>query len=359
MGFLKGPMTFSQYRVTGEPSADFNKIFDERIKRYAFPDFIGAAAEKAIGWTDIADPLDTGFAYAKYNFGSYLLFSLRIDRKIYPPALLKLKCLQAERDFIAKRDTKKIYRAQREEIREAVRSDLLKKVPPTPSFFEICWHPQEKRLLFSSLSDKMIDDFHGLFKDSFDFSLHPFLPRDPQYLSQEFAAHFDSLEALLWGREFLTWLWFKSEERDGMITIAPGEDVEMHFVRRIVLTSGDGDYSEHVVCQGMHSDLKEGKEALRQGKKIKEARIKLCRDTASWEFTFKADQFQFQSLKLPEAMGMEDDERDDEGKTLERIYLLEQAEKTMERLFESFLQIHISRKWETEEMTSMAKWLQR
>ncbi|HBH86100.1 MAG TPA: hypothetical protein DDY17_00645, partial [Syntrophaceae bacterium] len=79
----------------------------------------------------------------------------------------------------------------------------------------------------------------------------------------------------------------------------------------------------------------------------------------SWEFTFKAERFQFQALKLPAAMGMEDDERDDEGKTLERIYLLEQAVNTMERLFAIFLQIHLSRKWETEEITRMTEWLQR
>jgi hypothetical protein len=359
MGFLKGTMTFSQYQLTGEIPADFNKIFDEQIKKYAFPDFIGVATEKAIGWTDIGDPLDTSFAYGKYNFGNYLIFSLRIDRKIIPPALFRLKYLQAEKAFLAQRAVKKVYRSQRDELKEAVRNDLLKKVQPIPSFFEICWHPQENRLLFSSLSDKVNDDFHGLFIESFDFLLRPFLPWDPQFQSPELATHLSSTEALPWGREFLTWLWFKSEERDGMITIEPDKEVEIRFVRRIVLISGDGEHSDQVVCRGIHSALIEGKEALRQGKVVKEARIRLSRDTASWEFTLKADRFQFQSLKLPAAIEMEDDEKGDEGKTLERIYLLEQAVKTMEWLFESFLQIRLSPKWETEETVRMAKWLER
>jgi recombination associated protein RdgC len=359
MGFLKGSMTFSQYRVTGEIPADFNNIFDEQVKRYAFPDFIGAAAEKAAGWTDVEDPLDTEFAGGKYNFGNYLIFSLRIDKKVVPPALLRIKCLQVEKEYIAKRDIAKIHRKQREEIKEAVRGDLLKKVQPIPSFFEVCWHPQEKSLLVSSLSDKVVDDFHALFHEAFNFAFHPFLPWDPQYLSPEFAAHLASPEGLPWGREFLTWLWFKSEERDGMIAVSPGEEVDIHFVRRIVLASGDGDYSEQVVCQGIRSDLKEGKEALRQGKLIKEGRIKLCRDAANWEFTFKADRFQFQSMKLPEAMEMEEDEKDNEGKTLERVYLLEQAVKTMERLFNLFLQIRLSPAWEAEEKGRIAAWLEK
>jgi hypothetical protein len=45
-------MTFSQYRLTGKIPSDLRKIFDEQIKRYAFPDFIGATVEKAVGWTD-------------------------------------------------------------------------------------------------------------------------------------------------------------------------------------------------------------------------------------------------------------------------------------------------------------------
>jgi hypothetical protein len=153
-------------------------------------------AKKAIGWTDIGDPLDTSFAYGKYNFGSYLIFLLRIDRKIIPPALFRLKYLQAEKAFLAQRAVKKVYRAQRDELKKAVRSDLLKKVQPIPSFFEICWHPKEKRFLFSSLSDKVNDGFHGLFIESFDFLLRPFLPWDTQSQSPETAMHLSLPEAL-------------------------------------------------------------------------------------------------------------------------------------------------------------------
>src|SRR5574340_359605 len=101
------------------------------------------------------------------------------------------------------------------------------------------------------------------------------------------------------GRELNTWLWFKSEERGGTVMIPGLGDTGVTFLRRLVLASGDGDYSESVVCQGLHAALKEGKEALRQGKKIKEARIRLSQDTMDWEFTLKADYFHFQSMKLP------------------------------------------------------------
>jgi len=122
----------------------------------------------------------------------------------------------------------------------------------------------------------------------------------------------------------------------------------MHFVHRLVLESGQGEYAETVACQGQHADLKEGKEAVRQGKKIKEARIRLGRDAAKWEFTFKADTFQFQSMKLPVPMDMDEEEEDKGGRVLERIYLIEAAVKTMDDLFAQFHHLRLSEGWPTE-----------
>ena len=112
-------------------------------------------------------------------------------------------------------------------------------------------------------------------------------------------------------------------------------------MRRLVLESGDGEYAETVVCQGMHADLKEGKEALRQGKKITAARLRIAHDKTEWEFTFKADRFHFQSMKLPTLPESDGEEVDREGQLLERIYLIEKAAGMMDLLFRSFLNIRL------------------
>ncbi|MBN1665025.1 MAG: recombination-associated protein RdgC [Deltaproteobacteria bacterium] len=358
MGFLKGTITFAPFRVIGEDQAGFNNFFDEQIKKFAFPDFTGEAEEKIAGWTDIADHLDRDFAEAKYAVGGYLLFSLRMDRKAAPPSLLKIRCLEAERDALKERNIKRINRALRDEIKERILHDLLKKSQPIPSFYDICWNPLGKRLFFSGLADKVVDDFHGIFKETFNFTLQPFYPWDPACLSAGQSAKLQSLEGVLWGRDFLTWLWYKSEERNGSIAFSPQEEVELVFTRRIVLASGDGDYAEQIVCQGLHAGLLEGKEALRQGKKIKEARVRLAVDADVFEFTFKADRFHLQSLKLPETLDDEDD-RDADGKTLERLYLIERPFKTMERLFGLYLDLRLSPQWDADETPRMNKWLER
>ena len=160
------------------------------------------------------------------------------------------------------------------------------------------------------------------------------------------------------GREFLTWLWFKSEERNGSIALGKTEEIELHLLKRIALEAGEGEYSQGVVCSGLHAELTEGKEAVRQGKKVKETCIKLHRDQNEWEFNFKADTFYFQSLKMPQADWRQEPE-DPSAALLERIYVIENAVKTMDELFAAFLKIRFSGQWAETEKPLLGKWIKK
>ncbi len=370
MGLLKGSVTFSRYRIVGPLPAHFPDFFNERIRRDAFQTVWRTTDEKAAGWTSLENNLDTDFPYACYAQGRYMLFSLRIDRKSVAPSLLRLRILEAERKQLAESGQKKLYREQREAIREAVRLDLLGKTLPVPSFHEICWSVPDNVLTFCCLADKVVGELQEFFRESFSLGLAPDTPwqieggggkaKGTATGSSSPALSLPSLppgvDPLTVGREFLTWLWFKSEERNGMIHFPDGGEIEVVFVRRLVLESGDGEYAETVVCQGLHADLKEGKEALRRGKKITAARLRMTHDKAEWEFTFKADRFHFQSMKLPSVAESEGEETDREGQTLERIYLIEKAAGVMDQLFRSFLDLRLSEGWDKEQVR-MQRWM--
>ena len=368
MGFLKGTVTFSRYRIAGSLPEGFNDFFDERIKRFAFHDTWRTADEKIAGWIAIENCLDTDFPYAAYAQGKYMLFSLRIDRKSIPPSLFRIRVMEAERKALAESGQQKLYREQREAIREAVRLELLAKTLPVPAFYEICWSVSDRLLTFGTLSDKIGSELQEMFRESFGLSLFPHAPwnseeknltqKETPVLPQNLDATSPPLPAgidpLTIGREFLTWLWFKSEERNGIIGNAAGGEDEIIFLRRLVLESGEGEYAETIICQGLHADLKEGKEALRQGKKITTARLRVSHDQEEWEFTFKADRFHFQSMKLPALS--EDEEEDREGQILERIYLIEKAAATMDKLFHSFLNLRQTADW-LKEQERLKKWI--
>jgi recombination associated protein RdgC len=267
---------------------------------------------------------------------------------------MKIKLMEEERRFLAQSGKNRINKQMAGGIKDKVKLELLARLDPIPSFYDVCWSVGKNTLYFSSLADKVADDFVDLFKKTFSLNLRRFLPQEDKLITKES----DSTDAVsLIGREFLTWLWFKSEERDGRIKTSDTEEVELHFLKRIVLEAGEGEYSQGVVCHGIHAELKEGKEAIRQGKKVKEAGIKLIYNQNEWEFTLKADSFHFQSLKLPQTDWQEIPE-DPSGSLLERIYLIENAVKTIDSLYKSFLQIRYSSQWGGKETKLLAKWLE-
>ena len=361
MSLKKGTLTFTRLRVADPLPADFSIAFADRVKAFAFRDFFPENDDKSQGWTVLQDILDNDFKYGSHTLGDYRVFSLRIDRKKVPGALLRLRVLEAEQRLRGERGGKKLYREEKEALHGAVHQELLKQTLPIPSLFDCCWNLSEGMIWFAGHGEKVLQEFQDFFRETFSMGLSlytPWVDALPAAVSDgDESADFLTREP---GREFLTWLWFKSEERNGRIDLGGDEEIMLLFVRRLVLESGQGDYAESVVCQGQHASLLEGKEALRQGKKIRAARLSLEIDAAEWEFTFKADLFQFQSMKVPapaEEFG-ENGEIAAEGRLLERIFLIEKAVAVMDRLFTAFLALRGSHAW-TAEAVRMEDWINR
>lgn len=356
MGLLKGNFTFARFHVEGQLPQSFLNFVNNRIKANSFRETLKSTEEKRLGWVSVTDILDADFEKANYVLGDYLIFSLRIDRKMIPPKLMKIKIMEEERQFLAESGKNRINKQIAGGIKDKVKLELLSRLDPVPSFYDVCWALGQNTVYFSSLSDKVADDFVDLFKKTFSLSLRRLLPQDNRQLEKKIAeAGIRKEDASGIGREFMTWLWFKSEERNGRISLPQGDEIELNFLKKIVLEAGEGEYSQGVVCHGIHAELKEGKEAIRQGKKVKEAGIKLISNQNEWEFALKADNFHFQSLKLPIAEWQETEE-DPSGKILERIYLIENAAKTIDQLYNSFLGIRYGTQWD-EDAKLMAKWL--
>ena len=66
------------------------------------------------------------------------------------------------------------------------------------------------------------------------------------------------------GQEFLTWLWWKSEERGGSLMLADFGEITLSFEKHMLLESGDGDAIEKLVCSGLQSELQEATEQSRR-----------------------------------------------------------------------------------------------
>lgn len=357
MGLKQGSFSFMQFTVEGNLPQGFHSFINARIRENAFREARQTTEEKRLGWVSAMDILDTDFENANYALGDYLMFSLRVDRKVIAPRLMKLRLLEEQRSHLAQTGKTRLGKQMNEALKDKVRLELLGRTDPVPTFYDVLWAVGAGRVYFSSLSDKVADDFMDLFKKTFALGLRRILPQDHptvvKYRAENTASDDD---AGLIGREFLTWLWYKSEEHGGRIALQAGEEVELHLQKRIALEAGEGEYAQGVVCSGLHTELAEGKEAIRLGKKVKETGLKLSSDQNEWDFSLKADTFYFQSLKMPAPAWSEEPE-DPSGALLERIYLIEKAVATINRLYEKFLALRLSPAWTNEEKGRLSAWL--
>lgn len=184
MGLLKGQLTFSRYHVVGNLPSNPRDFIDRQIKLFSFKDLL-SENEKIMGWTSLENVLDTDFEYANYLLDDYIIFSLRIDRKMVPASLLKLKTLEEERSRMKEKGLERLYKAERNDIRDTVRLNLLKKTPSVPSFHEVCWSLSQMWVIFGSHSEKVTDDFEDLFKRTFNVKLIPFVPWNPSFMEPD------------------------------------------------------------------------------------------------------------------------------------------------------------------------------
>ena len=162
------------------------------------------------------------------------------------------------------------------------------------------------------------------------------------------------------GQEFLTWLWWKSEERGGSVDL-PGEgDITVVFEKHMLLESGEGESMEKIVCTGLQAELQEARTGLRMGKKLEQARIILGHRDYEYSFTLAAALMEFRNVRLPKTEATENDKSDNpeevEGMILERVYLFEELIKLVNGLFKMFLNVRLNEEWR-EELQKIKSWV--
>jgi len=162
------------------------------------------------------------------------------------------------------------------------------------------------------------------------------------------------------GQEFLTWLWWKSEERGGSILLPERGDITVVFEKHMLLEYGEGESSEKLICTGLQAELQEARTGLLMGKKVEQARIQIVHADYEYSFTLAAALMEFRNVRLPKTAGTEggssNDPEETEGMILERIYLFEELVRLVDELFTLFIKIRVSEQWR-DELQTLRKWV--
>ncbi len=180
MGLIKGSASISRYALKGETPPDFWDFVDRRIRANLFLDIEGSTEEQSLGWVSVHDFMDTRFAYASYALDPYVVLGMRLDRRRVPAPLLKKYHRLEVQKALALREGRGLSRADREDLKEKVRLDLLRRIPPMTQVFEVCWDTQAGEVWLGSAAKAVRELFEDFFRRSFD--LHPW-PRIPYLLA--------------------------------------------------------------------------------------------------------------------------------------------------------------------------------
>lgn len=161
------------------------------------------------------------------------------------------------------------------------------------------------------------------------------------------------------GQEFLTWLWWKSEQRGGTIELPDKGDIAVIFEKHMLLEVGEGESSEKIICSGLQAELQEARTGLQMGKKLEQARLQIVRGDFEYNFTLAAAMMEFRSVKLPrtaETEGNESSPEEIEGMVLERIYLFEELLQLIDGLFKMFIDVRTGNGWR-DELVKIRSWV--
>ncbi len=160
------------------------------------------------------------------------------------------------------------------------------------------------------------------------------------------------------GQEFLTWLWYNSEEKNGTYHTKKDESPYILYVsNRIVVRGGEGDAIETASVSGVNSALREAKMGLTIGKLVVSALVHIEKDGLEWKVGIKADDFALNSFKTPAVSKEDKDDDNPDASFLEKMYFIEQGLDIINDCYEQFLEIRLNNALWAEEIKKIGNWI--
>ena len=182
MGLLSSSVALTRYKVKGEPLTPLKESIYSGLKKNIIRDIDNKSIDKIIGWTSFENPYVPNFEGNSFFFGSYIIFSLRIDKKSIPLQLIKKFTAIKTADFLEKTGRDFLSTNEKKIIKDEVIDYLNQRIPATPSVYDIVWNYEDKILWFLSNLKSGNEELETLFSKSFNLTLLRLFPYTDAYL---------------------------------------------------------------------------------------------------------------------------------------------------------------------------------
>ncbi len=179
MGIMSASGSFTRYRIVEDVPKGLWLQIQDRLAEDRFQEIDDTADEFAYGWVSIEDMLDTQWASGTPFKGEYIAFSLRLDTRRIPAAVMKKHYNIALKEAMAKakeQGRKFVGREAKKELKDNVKLWLLRQTLPVPAVFDVVWNMGSNRILLGSTQNTARTLFEELFTKSFELHLEPLTP---------------------------------------------------------------------------------------------------------------------------------------------------------------------------------------
>jgi hypothetical protein len=153
------------------------------------------------------------------------------------------------------------------------------------------------------------------------------------------------------GREFLTWLLWRSESGEALLSYE-GEALTVLFIDRLVLRGIAGDIVETMVKGAMSPYSPLVRRSLDRGLLIHTARLRLTHGEQVYVISIDAEHLDLKSGKLPEKL-----DEGEESQLEERLYFAERLSNLVHALLEEFLKLRVNGRWLKSVVPAMKEWM--
>lgn len=179
MGILATSGSFTRYAIVEEMTGQLASELPERLARFSFRDIDQTTDERSFGWVCLEDWLDSFWRAAPPEKAHYLAFSLRLDTRRIPPAVIKkhfLLAVKAEKEAMKETGKTFITKDRKQELKDQVMLKLRARFLPIPAVFDAVWNLRANRVWLATTNSKVKTMFEEYFNLSFGLNLEPLTP---------------------------------------------------------------------------------------------------------------------------------------------------------------------------------------
>ena len=183
MGILSASVSVTRYQVQGKIKAPVTENITNGLKDNTIAEIDNQISDKAVGWTSFDKPFQPDFEGSSFVYGSYFVFSLRIDKKNITPKVLKKQYTIEAAKRMAESGRDYLSKAEKKLVKDHVISGLCLRIPATPNVYDLVWNHEDSSVWFFTNLKAANEELETLFSKSFGLSLIRMFPYTAAELS--------------------------------------------------------------------------------------------------------------------------------------------------------------------------------